>query len=237
MASAATSPLLAELGVETNVKKTQTYTPKQERVIAGFEDIQRFARENGRAPQHGETHDLFERLYAVRLDRILADAERLELLRPMDEDGLLTDRIAEPGEDYDVSSDDELLEALGVGPVDDDITTMKHVRTASQRNAERVSPDEVAQRKPCEDFDVFRPVFEAVQADIESGQQTTQLYRTSVRTKISKGDWFIVGHRGSRRSDQDRDDRTVSISSRDGDAAIAAMMLPMRYNPHLERFG
>lgn len=40
--------LLAELGVETEVKKVQTYTPKQERIIAGFEDIQRFAREHGR---------------------------------------------------------------------------------------------------------------------------------------------------------------------------------------------
>ncbi len=184
--------LLAELGVETEVKKAQTYTPKQERIIAGFEDIQRFAREHDRTPQHGDNHDIFERLYAVRLDRILADAECLELLRPMDEDDLLTDRVSEPGEDYEVSSDDELLEALGVGPVDDDITTMKHVRRASQRNADRTSPDEVAQRKPCEDFDDFRPEFDAVQADIETGRQTTELYRTSTRTKIGKGDWFIV---------------------------------------------
>lgn len=184
--------LLAKLGVETEVKKVQTYTPKQERIIAGFEDIQRFAREHARTPQHGDNRDIFERLYAVRLDRILANADCLELLRPIDEDGLLTDRVSEPGEGYEVSSDDELLEALGVVADGDDITTMKHVRTASQRNAERTSPEEVAQRKPCEDFDDFRPDFDAVQSDIETGQQTTELYRTSTRTKIGKGDWFIV---------------------------------------------
>ena len=82
--------LLADLGIELEEKKSQTYTPKQERIIAGFEDIQRFAREHGRPPQHGDGNDIFERLYAVRLDRILANAECLELLRPMDEDGLLS---------------------------------------------------------------------------------------------------------------------------------------------------
>lgn len=201
--------LLADLGIELEEKKDQTYTAKQERIIAGFEDIQRFAREHDRAPRHGDDNDIFERLYAVRLDRILADAECLELLRPMDEDGLLSGStalasddgddgnsvVAENESDYAVDSDDELLDALGVSSVDD-ITTMKHVRTASQRHAERTSPEEVAQRKPCEDFDDFRPDFDAVQADIETGRQTTELYQTSTRTKISKGDWFIVdGHK------------------------------------------
>lgn len=184
--------LLAELGVETEVKQAQTYTPKQERIIAGFEDIQRFYREHGRRPQHGDVRDIFERLFAVRLDRIVADPECLELLRPLDEDGLLEARVSEESEEYSIESDDELLEALGVGPSDDDITTIKHVRTAAERN----TPEEIAQRKPCEDFDNFRADFEAVQADIESGRQTTELFKTSSRSQIKKGDWFIVdGHK------------------------------------------
>ena len=188
--------LLAELGVETEATQDQTYTAKQERIIAGFEDIQRFHRKHNRVPQHGEHRDIFERLYAVRLDRIRADAECLDLLRPMDDDKLLTERVAEPSEDYEVISDDELLDALGVGPSDDDITTMRCVRTASERNAERASPEEVAQRKPCEDFQDLRLDFEAVQADIESGRQTTELFKFSSRTQIKKGDWFIVdGHK------------------------------------------
>jgi hypothetical protein len=185
--------LLAELGVEAEAKTVQTYTPKQERIIAGFEDIQRFHREYGRVPQHGEDRDIFERLYAVRRDRILADAECLELLRPLDEGGLLAERVVETDGDCEVSSDAELLEALGVSSAaDDDITTMKHVRTAVERNAERNSPDEVAQRKPCEDFAKVRRDFEAVQADIESGRQTTELFKLSSRSKIAEGDWFIV---------------------------------------------
>ena len=184
--------LLDELGVETEVKQDQTYTAKQERMIAGFEDIQRFYRENDRLPQHGEDRDIFERLYSVRLDRIRANSECLGLLRPMDVDGILADRVCETTEEYEVNSDDELLEALGVGPTDDDITTMKHVRSAVQRNAERNVPEEVAQRKPCEDFDELRLDFEAVQADLETGRQSTELFKTSSRSQIRKGDWFIV---------------------------------------------
>ena len=49
--------LLAELGVEVEQKKARTYTPREERIIAGFEDIVRFVDEHGRAPQHGEDRD------------------------------------------------------------------------------------------------------------------------------------------------------------------------------------
>ena len=178
--------LLAELGVETEVKQDQTYTAKQERMIAGFEDIQRFLREYERLPQHGEDRDIFERLYAIRLDRIRANAECLSLLRPMDIDGILVDRVCESTEEYELDSDDELLKALGVGPTDDDITTMKYVRTADQRSAVRNVPEEVAQRKPCEDFDEFRLDFEAVQADLETGRQSTELFKTSSRSQIRK---------------------------------------------------
>ena len=41
------------------------------------------------APQHGEDRDIFERLYAVRLDRLRALKECRDLLAPLDHQGLL----------------------------------------------------------------------------------------------------------------------------------------------------
>ena len=55
--------LLEELGVEVETKREGSRTPREERIIAGFEDIQRFVEEHGRPPQHGEDRDIFERLY------------------------------------------------------------------------------------------------------------------------------------------------------------------------------
>ncbi|MFB1011596.1 MAG: GIY-YIG nuclease family protein, partial [Thiopseudomonas sp.] len=62
--------LLAALGIEVEVKPQKALTPRQERIIAGFEEIQRFYEQHGRAPLHLESGDIFERLYAVRLERL-----------------------------------------------------------------------------------------------------------------------------------------------------------------------
>ena len=64
-------------------------SPREERIIAGFEEIQRFVEQHGRAPLHGEDRDIFERLYAVRLDRLRAQDDCRELLTPLDHQGLL----------------------------------------------------------------------------------------------------------------------------------------------------
>ena len=53
--------LLAELGVEVEAKSVSNRTPREERIIAGFEEIERFVETNGRLPQHGEDKDIFER--------------------------------------------------------------------------------------------------------------------------------------------------------------------------------
>ncbi len=61
--------LRAELSDFAQPKKKGGRTLREERIIAGFEEIQRFVRLQGHAPRHGEEYDIFERLYAVRLDR------------------------------------------------------------------------------------------------------------------------------------------------------------------------
>ena len=59
--------LLGELGVDTAPKKQAARTPKEQRIIAGYEEIERFVEEHGRLPEHGENGDIFERLYACLL--------------------------------------------------------------------------------------------------------------------------------------------------------------------------
>src|ERR1700679_2847834 len=82
--------LAAELAEFAEPEKKGGRPPREERIIAGFEDIQRFVEEHGRAPQHGEDRDIFERLYAVRLDRLRALEECRSILATFDRQGLLT---------------------------------------------------------------------------------------------------------------------------------------------------
>src|ERR1700737_1917244 len=86
--------LLGALGVSVETKTSGGRTPRQERVIAGFEDIINFVKEHGRPPTHGEDRDIFERLYAVRLDKLRAEPEFRDLLAPFDNVGLLSGEFA-----------------------------------------------------------------------------------------------------------------------------------------------
>lgn len=76
--------LEAELSDFATSDKKTGRTPREERIIAGFEDIQRFVEEHGHAPRHGDDNDIFERLYAVRLDRLREQEECRTLLIPLD---------------------------------------------------------------------------------------------------------------------------------------------------------
>ena len=178
--------LLAELGVEVETKKALSRTPRQERIIAGFEDIQRFTDEHGRAPQHGEDHDIFERLYAVRLDRIREQQECRELVEPLDHQGLLAGASEPALIDADKLDDDALLAELGIEIEAPAITELKHVRS----NAEKRAAEDIANRERCEDFEKFRPLFEQVQKELDSGLRDTRPF--GMKAEIEKGRFFIV---------------------------------------------
>jgi len=178
--------LLAELGVEVETKSKSSHTPREARIIAGFEEIQRFVEENGRAPQHGENRDIFERLYAVRLDRVREQEDCRTLVEPLDHQGLLTG-AAEAHPDPAELDDDALLAELGVETEGSDLTELKHVRS----NADKRAAKDVANRQRCEDFERFRPLFEQVQKELDAGIRETRPFGR--KAEIEVGRFFIVG--------------------------------------------
>jgi hypothetical protein len=162
-------------------------SPREERIIAGFEEIQRFAEAHGRAPQHGEDRDIFERLYAVRLDRLRALEECRLLLAPLDRQGLLVGAATTPAAPVETMDDDELLAELEGVEGTSDITELRHVRTAADKRA----AEEIANRTPCRDFETFKPLFAQVRKDLDAGIRQTRTFQTMA--EIKKGEFFIVG--------------------------------------------
>ncbi|QBG46393.1 GIY-YIG nuclease family protein [Verrucomicrobia bacterium S94] len=178
--------LLGALGVDVEAKKKTRYTKEEERVIAGFEEIQRFVEESGHPPQHGEDRDIFERLYAVRLDRLKELKKFHTLLLPMDHQGLLSAKKECPEEPLDKLNDDELLEALGVETPVGSIQQLKHVRSSREIRA----AEEIAGREKCEEFDAFKPLFEQVREELKADMR--QMIRCNDKTDVKVGDWFVV---------------------------------------------
>jgi len=190
MAELSDLELLAELGVETTAEPKRALTPLQERIIAGFEDIQRFVAEHGHLPRHGDDRDIFERLYAVRLDRLRSLPEARELLASLDRDGLLDGNGPAAVAPQELG-DDALLAELGITPgAPDDITQLRHVAPRAEKRA----AEEIANREKCEDFETFKPQIERVQADLAKGaREAKAVDQTEVTLEeVRPGNFFIV---------------------------------------------
>lgn len=194
--------LLAALGVEVEVKKRATFTALEERVIAGFEEIQKFVAEEKRLPLHGEENDIFERLYAVRLEKIQEKQEFVDLLKDIDYQNILSGDIKSTVEVSDDLDDDELLKLLGVENDENSITKLKYVKTRAEKRA----VEEFANRTICEDFEQFKPLFEKTKKEIENGFRETIRFRkdagftkTIIKEKlfvIVRGQMAYIAHKG-----------------------------------------
>lgn len=179
-----------ELDVYAEPEKTRGRSPLEERVIAGFEEIQRFVEKHGHSPQHGEDKDIFERLYAVRLDRLRAQEEYRSLLTPLDKQGLLAAAAERSHEGAAIDLDElraELEGAIGTSG----ITDLRHVRSSAEKRA----AEEIANRTPCENFEEYKPLFERVKRELKEGvRQSLPFHKLDeIRLdEIQESQFFIV---------------------------------------------
>lgn len=181
------SELLAELGVDLAPEPSGQRSAKEERIVAGFEEIERFVEEQGRLPQHGEDRDIFERLYAVRLDRLRESEECRAVLESLDLRGLLDAETDASLSTESALTDEALLASLGVDAAsENDVTHLTHVRSRSEIKA----AEEIAQRTPCQDFNQFKPIFDQVQGQLQSGERKTSKYQDYAA--IKQGELFIL---------------------------------------------
>jgi hypothetical protein len=153
---------------------------------------QQFVEKNSHSPRHGEDGDIFERLYAVRLDRLRVLDDCRALLQPFDHQGLLTGATVASATPADSMNEDELLAELAGAAGSSDITQLRHVRTS----AEKREAEEIASREKCVDFELFKPLFQLVQADLDNGVRTTRRFVKDSgfsKADIQAGQFFIIG--------------------------------------------
>lgn len=181
--------LAAELTEFAPQKKGGGRSPREERIIAGFEDIQHFVDEHGHVPQHGEERDIFERLYAARLDRLRAQPDCCELLGSLDHQKLLAGGVSPfPAKESGINTD-TLFAELGSDLDIADIATLRYVRSS----AEKREAEEIANRTRCDDFAEFKPLFERVKSELDSGVRKATPLEEKRLDAIKQGQWFIIG--------------------------------------------
>ena len=163
-----------------------------------FREISAFVLKHGREPVDTIQSDFDERSLARKLQRIRDTPSMGDMLSDVDTLGILKspdtkvshshseqDRAVEFGASKPTSIDD-ILESID-DDESDSIFTLKHVKSG----AERDTADYIARRKPCVEFDRFKPLFEQVERDLKSGRRKSLPFR--IEQQIIAGQFFILG--------------------------------------------
>jgi len=166
----------------------QPFAPREaapsvdDRVRQSFEEILTFVDRNGRAPAEA-ARSATERTLAIRLRKLREKATVSTSLLPIDRHGLLSDVAEDPQEALAISMDDILSSDLLDSP-GDDIFTARHVSFT------RSSPDFKAERRPCPDFETYRPLFEQAAREIDAGIRKTRKFANE--QEIDAGQFYIL---------------------------------------------
>ena len=176
--------LRAELDCFAREQKDGDLSPQQERLIADFEEIRDFVDEHGHPPAGIPDADIFERIYFMRLKRMAQMPEAIELLKPLDTQGLLETVSSSGSEEPELNVDALISELTEFRS--DDLQTLAHVRP----HHERQPAEDVAERHKCPDFEKFEPLFEQVRKELKTGLRETRRFGRDAA--IRKGDFFIL---------------------------------------------
>lgn len=200
------------LGLLKDVKpKMSNAQTEAERLIQTFEEINTFFEKNNRPPKRNAIQE--SALY-FRLNGIRNNPTKIEQLLKYDRFNLLKDvsektyNLDLPAEKFaaepiptplekpspppiEVKSIDDILnnDLLGIldtAKEEESLFTLKHVK---KRDLDRAEADFVAQRKVCEDFDIYEPLFKACQADLKTGKRKLVKFNEK---QFQEGGFFVL---------------------------------------------
>lgn len=178
-------------GVTASKKKQQTNSNP---LIDNFQKIIDFYEANQREPK--DSDDLEESKLARALARIRSKDNLKEQVIELDRFGLLDETEILLDQEADKKKDSEqnktplktLDDIFGSGLLDDDSGDIFQLKHVTQK---REKPEEIAKRKPCPDFEKYKPFFEELDKLVESRE--VDIKRFSNVQQIKKGDIFISG--------------------------------------------
>ena len=177
------------LGLLTVKPENSSAMNADDRLVASFEEINAFMREQGREP--AGSRDIKERKLYSRLEGLRNNPENVATLREYDVFELLGE--FEETTPVEIKTIDDIMEHDTLGLLDDsetgeadpdNIFQLTHVPKSIDK------PDYVAKRKQCTDFEQFEPLFKKVHAGLLSKKKTASPFTSELQ--IKKGEFFIL---------------------------------------------
>ncbi|OOE83502.1 hypothetical protein BZG73_11635 [Salinivibrio siamensis] len=198
--------------LDVEAKKSSSGAPLE---VSRFEEISMFVDQKGKAPQ-ADGRDLLEKRLARRLKSYTAREDLLSALKPYDRHNLLPEPAAsnqeatlhdeerpshassEPsertsktdvGQAENVTSLDDIFASEAFSEFDqgeDSIFDPVHVSFDKSRE----EPDEIAQRRVCQDFYAFEPIFRDLHEKLKTGDVKAARFQQA--SQVQPGDAFIL---------------------------------------------
>ena len=166
------------------LKSAKPQKPKAKRsvLLNNFEEIVNFFEEYNREPRNS-SKDIKEFQLYHRLKAIRSNAEMAKELKPYDMYGLLNGESVSTITLDDFLNDDP-LNLLG-GDMDDSIFELRNVR-----KSERISPEYISRRQFCQDFELYKPMFDAMHQELESGERKLAVYHSE---DLKPNQFYVLG--------------------------------------------
>lgn len=172
--------ILADEDLLGDIKSTVTaVSTEEQRIIQSFEEINLFIDRYKRQPGETKKSSVSEHHLQTKLNGLLDKSEKHTLLRKHDRHGVLPTAVTELPSLDEMLDDDDLL----VTPAED-IFKLVHTRPAIDKT------DKVSDRRPCQDFARFKPLFDQCARAMKAGQRKTIPF--SKEQEITAGDFFIL---------------------------------------------
>lgn len=200
-----------------------------ERLASSFDEISEFVRMHGREPAPGGS-DVAEIKLHARLQALRDNDEARDALADRDDLALLAEPDA-PVSIAEAAAEDPLGLLDGEAEA---VFTLRHVPKAPA-----AQPDRVAQRKPCEDFGLFEPLFKRCHAELREGTRKVARFRNEQEIRehafyVHRGVLTYVAEEGERRVEHGRPNARLRCIFENG---TEADLLLRSFASQLYRFG
>lgn len=162
--------------------KPQKNKAKRSVLLNNFEEIVDFFEEYNREPSDS-SNDIKEFQLYHRLKAIRSNAEMAKELKAYDMYGLLSGESVSTITLDDFLNDDPLN--LLSGDLDNSIFDLKNVR-----KSERIAPEYISRRQFCQDFELYKPMFDALHKELETGERKLAIYHSD---DLKPNKFYVLG--------------------------------------------
>jgi len=179
--------LRALLALDTDglleIKSKRAPRTDEERLFEGFEEITSFVETHGREPKDSND-DPREFALCCRLVGIRKNPHKTALLKSVDRLNLLNTGTGKG----DAGSVEEIISGDEFGLLDDESGIFE--LTFVPQKTERAEADFIAKRKPCAEFEKYKPLFKQCHAELKSGIRKLVKFNEK---QIAAGRFFLCG--------------------------------------------